>query len=201
MAHRAILMSASGYFETMLTGTFGIKVGEVISLGDAISFEALEKLVKFLYTGQLAANAVVSLEDLLCAADYLQIASAITKLIGPISKAIDKTNVLRFWNLRGMIKEPLAISMLRLFILMHFQQIVYDRSFLALDLETISWIVESDELVVESEAKVFQAIKMWINHDPTARQPHFVDLLARVRYDARVSVSTADAMDFVYRGC
>lgn len=201
MAHRAILMSASGYFETMLTGTFGIKVGEVISLGDAISFEALEMLVKFLYTGQLAANAVVSLEDLLCAADYLQIASAITELSGAITEAIDQTNVLRFWNLRGMIKDTDTITKLRRFILRHFQQIVYDRSFLALDLETISWIVESDELVVESEAKVFQAIKMWINHDPTARQPHFVDLLARVRYDARVSVSTADAMDFVYRGC
>lgn len=176
-------MSASGYFEKMLDGDFREKNSEVICLGDVITFEALDKLVKFLYNGELVATKEVSVEDLLCAADYLQMESANEALVGPISKAIDKTSALRFWNLRSMIKDTGTIAQLRAFILGHFKEIVYDRSFLAIDYETISWIVESDELQVDAEVDVFRAIRMWINHEHTEREKHFLSLLARVRFD------------------
>lgn len=181
-------MSASEYFEKMLSGDFTEKGSDCISLGDSITFESLEKIINFLYTDQLEADKKVSLEDLLCTADYVQIESAVARINELISDDITKVTVLCFWSLRGMIKNTEVIAKLRQFILKNFQDLVYDVSFLKIDFETISWIVESDELATASEMEVYRAIKMWINHDYVARKKHFLDLLGCVRYDDRMTV-------------
>lgn len=182
-------MTGSGFFETMLTGDFEEKDSEVICLGDTLSFDALDILVKFLYTDTLKPTQDVPLEELICAADYLQMEDAVQELSGQIREAISKSNVLRFWNLRNMIKDSETITAIRTFILGHFKDIVLDISFLKLDLETISWILESDELEVASEVDVFRAIKLWINHDYAGRHKHFLPLLGCVRYDKQMPVS------------
>lgn len=183
-------MSASEYFEKMLSGDFTEKDSDCISLGDSsVTFESLEKIINFLYTDQLEADKKVSLDDLLCTADYVQIQSAVDKINTLIRDEITKVNVLRFWALRSMMKDTEVIAELRKFILKNFQEIVFDVSFLNIDFETLSWIVESDELTTASEMEVYRAIKMWINHDHVARKKHFLDLFGCVRYDAKMTVS------------
>lgn len=182
-------MSGSGYFETMFAGGFREKDFEVVSLGEALSFACLEGLVKFLYTEELQPSKEVSLEDLLCAADYLQMPDAVMNLSTQIGKAINTTNVLRFWDLRGMIKDEETISKLREFILVHFASLLEDISFLQLNVETLLWILESDELSISEEVEVFRAIKKWINHDHAAREKHFLALLGCVRYDTKMQVN------------
>lgn len=181
-------MSASGYFEKMFSSDFVEKNAECVTLGNSLNFETLEILIKFLYTNELEPTRRVSLEDLLCAADYLQMETAVEKINAKIVEEMSNMNVLRFWALRGMIKDTAVIGKVRQFILKNFSELIFDIAFLKLDFETISWIIESDELTTVSEMEVYRAIRIWINHDHVAREKHFLELLCCVRYSEEMPV-------------
>lgn len=188
-AHRAILMAGSAYFETMFHGDFKEKESDKVSLGDSMEFQVLEMLVKFLYTGVLKPNKSISLERLLRAADYLQMADALEELHGLVDEELTCSNALSLWDLRNIIKCEETLAKIRSFILVNMMAIVEDISFLTIDVETITWILESDELTVNSEQDVFRWIRIWINHKYDSRLKHLPSLLRCVRYDAKMTVS------------
>lgn len=167
------------------------KDGKPVDLGlepNMIPFEILEKV--FVYTRTrtiLVTRATIS--DLILAADFFQMDLLKAKIAHRIQldnrrQIVDPKNSLQLWSLcthSECLKKPLEAI-----IAADFEFIMYESSFLSLDVQPVATITSWDSLNIKTEKVVFYAIKMWIDFAYCDRQQHFMRLLGCVRFDPQV---------------
>ena len=62
----------------------------------------------------------------------------------------------------------------------NFSTVVGSEDFLKLEVEQLMELFSADDLCVESEKMVFEAMLVWIKHDPAERSKFIVNLLEKV---------------------
>lgn len=151
-----------------------------IPLGD-VSGPILGDLIDFCYTHQILVD-MSNVENYLAAANMFQIVDLVKICENTFSKALDVTNAFKIiavadhYNLNSLRQAAL------IFTLEHFSIIVGNEAFYRLDVKRVAEYLGNDDIMVESEEDVFDAVIKWIEHDTEERLAHFGYLLKSVRF-------------------
>lgn len=123
----------------------------------------------------------INVQELLAAADMLQIPEVVDGCCQFLCRELHSTNalgILRFAEAHHC--ENLAESASN-FIYSHFPQVSQEDELLDMPLTLLSKLLTSESLRVDSESQVFNAALRWIRHDVLQRRQYVFDVLSHVR--------------------
>eukprot|EP00118_Oscarella_pearsei_P003985 m.16535 g.16535 ORF g.16535 m.16535 type:complete len:589 (+) comp26992_c0_seq3:152-1918(+) len=178
-AHRVVLAACSPYFRAMFTGELAESRQSHITLHE-ISPIALELLVEFAYTSEIAV-CESNVQVLLPAANVLQL-TAVRDFCGSfLQSQLHPSNCLGIQAFGDLHACADLKSAAHVFAQHHFVDVVRGDEFLALDAGDVAKLIESDDLGVQSEEQVFEAVLAWVKHDPLTRERDLASLIGLVR--------------------
>ncbi|GIY31014.1 kelch-like protein 12 [Caerostris extrusa] len=141
---------------------------------------AIDRIIKFAYTGKIYID-IENVEEILKAASFLQI-----EIVVRMCERILKRQ-LRLHNCLGIRDISFGHGLLDLFdesnsfVNVHFKAISFQDEFLKLDVEELKKLISSEDLLVESEVDLCDAVLRWLDHDPLGRGPLFPQILSKIR--------------------
>ncbi|XP_077289488.1 kelch-like protein 23 [Arctopsyche grandis] len=162
-AHLVVLMACSEIFmtkENLLNDVFSEYDDEVI---DAI--------LKYCYTGEINIGDKHRKK-------LLELANRLEVNIPPQFKTVNKSNclnVLKSTEDSELLKKAMDLT------LENFETLHKTQGFLNLPLFNVMEILKSNDLLVPSEESVFNAVKLWVNHDDANRTSDLAQLMRFVR--------------------
>ncbi|XP_077986092.1 kelch-like protein 35 [Glandiceps talaboti] len=179
-AHRCVLAGSSDYFSAMFTSNMSEMSTDVIRVVDDIS-ATLGILLQFVYTGHIDLRDI-EVETLLFSTILYQFPTITQSCEQYLSKKLKPENSVGIW----CFAKELALSGLgecaRKFSLAAFRETVQSEDFLNQSVNDLKELLSGDEMAVDAETTVVDAILTWINVDPERRSEYFEELLCTVRF-------------------
>ncbi|XP_019873564.1 kelch-like ECH-associated protein 1B isoform X1 [Aethina tumida] len=178
-AHRVVLAAASPYFKAMFTG--GLKESEMNRVKlQGVSATAMSRLINFMYTGMIRVteNTVC---QLLPAATMLQVPNVIQACCDFLERQLDPSNAIgiaSFAEQHGCIELYKKANQ---YIERHFSQICHEEEFLQLSAQQLISLIKKDELNVQDEKEVYNAVLKWVKYDEDNRHMKMECILSAVR--------------------
>ncbi|XP_014206731.1 kelch-like ECH-associated protein 1 [Copidosoma floridanum] len=178
-AHKVILAAASPYFKAMLTG--GLKECEMNRIKlQGVCPTAMAKLVNFMYTGKIRITEV-TVCSLLPAATMFQVSNVVEACCTFLEKQLDPTNAIGIANFAEQHGCCDLYHRANQFIVQHFSQICQEEEFLQLSAMQLVSLVRKDELNVQEEREVYNAVLKWVKYNEESRRPKMEPILHAVR--------------------
>uniref|UniRef100_H3DDJ9 Ectodermal-neural cortex 3 n=1 Tax=Tetraodon nigroviridis TaxID=99883 RepID=H3DDJ9_TETNG len=178
--HRAVLASCSRYFEAMFSGGLRESRDAEVDFHDSLHPEVLELLLDYAYSARVIINEE-NAESLLEAGDMLQFHDIRDAAAEFLEKNLHQSNCL------GMMLLSDAHQCRRLFepawrmCLADFAALVKTEDFLRLPGDKVQELILSEELEVEDESLVYEAVIDWVKADTERRRGELPRLLRCVR--------------------
>nr|XP_039252170.1 kelch-like protein 5 isoform X1 [Styela clava] len=178
-AHKLVLSSTSDYFHAMFNHDLLESTQSEIELND-IDPEALDELVKYMYSGKLELRED-NVERLLSTANILQLMVVVNAACDFLKNQLHPSNCLgihAFADTQGCVQLQQAA---REYTMEHFIEVTQNREFLLLPQEEVVKLFSSDEVNVPKEEDMFSAVLLWIQHDIEQRKSLIPELLSNIR--------------------
>ena len=178
-AHRIVLSSLSPYFKAMFTGDMAESKQREITI-NGIDAETLESIIDYAYTANIKITED-NVQLLLPAASILQFEEIRQVCSNFMLHRLSTENCLGvrvFAEIHGCSQLESAASV---FSQSHFPEVSKKDEFLTCTVEQLKELVAKDQLNVEGEFEVFEALINWIEQDKENRQKHISDLVRQVR--------------------
>ncbi|KAL9972262.1 hypothetical protein ACROYT_G018541, partial [Oculina patagonica] len=176
-AHRIVLCAASPFFYNALNSDMKEKKEGVIRLEET-SKAVMEEVLEYLYTGHVDINEHNAF-DLLVAADYFLIQSLKNLSSNFILKALSPSNCFFAYYSATKYQWKNIEKEASNFILANFEAATKCEDFVKLSIEQVEEWISSDEITVDSEERVFEAILRWFEGND---HQDFSRLLRHVRF-------------------
>ncbi|XP_049913114.1 kelch-like protein 40b [Epinephelus moara] len=177
--HRLVLCACSSYFRSIFLSDMEESKKREIVLED-VEPGVMGLVLKYLYTSKINVTEQ-NVQDIFAVANLYQIPSIFTVCVSFLQKRLSLSNCLAIFRLGLMLDCPrLAISA-RNFACERFQLISRDEEFLQLLPSELAAILANDNLNVETEEMVFEALMKWVSQDTQSREKDLPGLLDCVR--------------------
>ncbi|XP_034946076.1 kelch-like ECH-associated protein 1B [Chelonus insularis] len=178
-AHKIILAAASPYFKAMFTG--GLKESEMTRIKlQGVCPTAMARLIFFMYTGRIRVTEL-TVCTLLPAATMFQVNNVIEACCIFLERQLDPTNAIGIANFAEQHGCKNLYQKANQFIVQHFSQICQEEEFLQLSAMQLIALVKKDELNVQEEQEVYNAVLKWVMYNEEARGPKMAHILQAVR--------------------
>ncbi|XP_055845146.1 kelch-like protein 1 [Episyrphus balteatus] len=183
-AHRVVLSAASDYFMAMFSSPLKEANAQEIEV-QGIDGVTLLSIVEFVYSGNIMLH-TETVENILRAADFLQIRELISVCCLFMSEHIDDTNCLGI----AIFAEHLSYTELYekacSFATQNFGEVCQEKEFLELSSEQLIRLISSRDPEDSSvdEETVFFSIADWYDHDKANRERFLFDLLSLIQYQS-----------------
>ena len=179
-AHKSILCACSPYFKAMFTSSYSESSQGSVVIRE-VSSTALELLVQYFYTSEVYIT-TENVQELLSASCMFQIMPLKDACCEFMRRHLGVTNCL---GVRAMADLHSCAQLKKIaedFAKKNFASVIESEEFLKLEVEHLIDLFSSDELVVSSEEKVYEAVMIWIQHDPVKREEYLIQLLEKVSH-------------------
>ncbi|XP_016051682.1 PREDICTED: kelch-like protein 40 [Miniopterus natalensis] len=185
--HRLVLAACSPYFRARFLaepeGAGELRLEEV-------SPDVVAQVLHYLYTSEISLDEA-SVQDLFAAAHRFQIPSLFTICVSFLQKRLCLANCLAVFRL-GLLLDCARLAVAaRDFICARFSLVVRDADFLGLSADELIAVISSDDLNVEKEEAVFEAVISRVERHPLVRaQPELLRKLQMVKeaHEGRLTV-------------
>uniref|UniRef100_X2BA52 BTB domain-containing protein n=1 Tax=Capitella teleta TaxID=283909 RepID=X2BA52_CAPTE len=178
--HKVVLMAASPFFETMFQS--GLKEGAEQNIKlDFADSDIIKMLVEFFYTGYIELTdgnikaVVAGSEFLFCKHLKAHCEEYLVDTVD-LSNCIDYYRYGQVFNLKLLIKTAFD------FLLSKFREFREISDFDKLTEVELVEVVSCDQLNVENEDVVFEAVVHWVNADSDAREEVFPRIAPLIRF-------------------
>ena len=179
-AHRCVLSASSSYFQALFSDDFREKRSGVVRL-EAFDFIQMEKVLQFLYTGEVEID-LSNAQDLIMAADYLNIPSLKQNASAAMQRSIDVSNCLTLYKFSTKYGCALLKKSCDFYINQNFSHVSKSIAFRELDYESVIEFLRRDELNVNNEIEVFLSAISWVKYDLETREKILAEVLKYVRF-------------------
>ncbi|CAG9809236.1 unnamed protein product [Chironomus riparius] len=177
--HKVVLSSASPYFKAMFTG--GLKESEMSRVRlQGVCPSSMAKIITFMYTGRIHISEVTVCQ-LLPAATMFQVPNVIEACCAFLERQLDPTNAIGIANFAEQHGCTILKQKANQFIERHFTQICQEEEFLQLSAMQLVNLIRKDELNVQEEREVYNAVLKWVKYDEDNRYPKMEHILYAVR--------------------
>ena len=178
-AHKNILAASSAYFLGLFTSDMKERHQSEVKLEGFRSF-VMNDLLNYIYTGEVEITDE-NVKELVFAGDYLLIESLKDKGSMYLEETLSPSNCLsvRAFSEKYDCEELMDKS--ESFILENFVAVSKSEEFLRLKVSEIEKLISLDDVIVESEEQVYEAVISWVKHDVDNRRSDFAQLLSKVR--------------------
>lgn len=179
-AHRCVLSASSSYFQAIFSDDFREKRSDVVVL-EHTSFVEMDKVLQFIYTGEVKIDSK-SAQDVVVAADYLNIPALKQNASVVLERSIDVSNCL---SLQKFATKYCCVHLKEscdFYINQNFTQAAKSEDFVDLNYESLIELLRRDELHVEDEIAVFLSVISWVKHDLYCREKFLPEVLKYVRF-------------------
>lgn len=177
--HRVVLAAASPYFKAMFTLDLNESKQSHIELHE-IDFESVSHIVDYAYTGSIHIHQE-NVQNLLGAASLFQILPIQKACAKFLETQIDNSNCIGIFNFAHIHNCDSLRQKAREHIDKNFTEVCQGEEFLYLSEEKIQDLISSDELNVDREDIVFEAVMKWILEDEEERRSFIGNLLPHIR--------------------
>ncbi|XP_016366891.1 kelch-like protein 25 [Sinocyclocheilus rhinocerous] len=178
--HRAVLAACSRYFEAMFSGGLRESLDNEVNFRDSVHPEVLELLLDFAYSSRVIINEE-NAESLLEAGDMLQFHDIRDAAAEFLEKNLHASNCLGMMLLSDAHQCKRLYELSWRMCLIHFETLRDTEDFCGLSKDKLLDLILSDELEVEDEQIVFNAVMRWIRYDLDSRRDYLPELLRGLR--------------------
>ncbi|XP_068727336.1 kelch-like protein 2 [Montipora capricornis] len=179
-AHKNVLSAASPFFVKLLQTEMKEKDEGIVRF-EEISEPILEKLLEFIYTGEVEIDDEQNAKDLIIAADYLLLMCLKTAAGRFLEHRSTNANCISTLHFAKKYQCEELENNSRKFILDNFTGVAESDEFLNLDADEVSGWISSDEIYIEAEEDIFAIIQKWIEHKEGDRKAKFEELFTHLR--------------------
>lgn len=178
-AHKNILAASSAYFLGLFTSDMKERHQSEVKLEDFKSF-VMNDLLDYIYTGEVEITDK-NVKELVFAGDYLLIENLKDKGSMYLEKTLSPSNCLSVREFSEKYDCEELLDKSESFILENFVAVSKSEEFLRLGVSQIEKLISLDDVIVESEEQVYEAVISWVKHDVDNRKNDFPLLLSKVR--------------------
>ncbi|XP_056280146.1 kelch-like protein 12 isoform X1 [Pseudoliparis swirei] len=178
-AHRIVLAACSDYFCAMFTSELAEKGKSFVDI-QGLTASTMDILLDFVYTETVLVT-VENVQELLPAACLLQLKGVKRACCDFLESQLDPTNCL---GIRDFAETHNCLDLMQaaeLFSKKHFSEVVQHEEYMLLSQTEVEKLTKCDEIQVDSEEPVFEAVLNWVKHNRKEREPYLPDLLQYVR--------------------
>lgn len=177
--HRLVLCACSSYFRTIFLSDLDESKKKEIVLED-VEPGVMGLILKYLYTSKINVTEH-NVQDIFAVANMYQIPSIFTVCVSFLQKRLSLSNCLAVFRLGLMLDCPRLAVSARNYACERFQLISRDEDFFQLLPSELAAILSNDNLSVETEETVFEALMSWVSRDTEKRAKELPGLLDCVR--------------------
>lgn len=178
-AHRMILYLASNYFRALFDTPLTDKDKLVYSI-PGISGDILERVIEFCYHNTIDINED-NVDWLLAAASYLQVPDLEVRCIQYYRSCMRASNCLGIWAVAEKYASEELKRKAQAFVFRNIKEVVKCEEFMQLSTAQLDIILKSDDLNIDREADVFNALVQWVNFNVEERKNSFETLFQHIR--------------------
>ena len=178
-AHRNILSAASPFFCKLLQSDMKENREGIVRL-EEISGSVMEDVLEFIYTGTVEVTEE-NAEELVIATNYLLVPNLKTISGRFIQQQMCELNCISTFYFAEKYDCEELLNDSKSFIHANFASVADMNEFLSLEAKEVERWISSDEIVIETEADVFQIAQKWVEHNKSERKAAFEELLRHVR--------------------
>ena len=178
-AHRNILSAASPFFYKLLQSDMKENREGIVRL-EEISGSVMEDVLEFIYTGTVEVTEE-NAEELVVTTNYLLVPNLKTISGRFIQQQMCELNCISTFYFAEKYDCEELLNDSKSFIHANFASVADMNEFLSLEAKEVERWISSDEIVVETEADVFQIAQKWVEHNKSERKAVFEELLRHVR--------------------
>ena len=178
-AHRNILSAASPFFCKLLQSDMKENREGIVRF-EEISGSVMEDVLEFIYTGTVEVTEE-NAEELVVATNYLLVPNLKTISGRFIQQQMCELNCISTFYFAEKYDCEELLNDSKSFIHANFRSVADMNEFLSLEAKEVERWISSDEIVVETEADVFQIAQKWVEHNKGERKAAFEELLRHVR--------------------
>ncbi|KAG7224914.1 hypothetical protein INR49_014830 [Caranx melampygus] len=177
--HRLVLCACSSYFRHIFLSDLEESKKREIVLED-VEPGVMGLILKYLYTSKINVTEQ-NVQDIFAVANMYQIPSIFTVCVSFLQKRLSLSNCLAIFRLGLMLDCPRLAVSARNYACERFQLISRDEEFLQLLPSELAAILTNDNLNVETEEAVFEALINWVSRDVENREKELPGLLDCIR--------------------
>ncbi|XP_035030727.1 kelch-like protein 6 isoform X1 [Hippoglossus stenolepis] len=177
--HRAILAAASQYFRAMFCSGLKESHEEYVQI-QGLDSGTMGFLLEYTYTSR-ALLTHSNVQRILEAASQFQFLRVMDACAGFLSKSLHLDNCIGILNLAEHHVLSVLKSKAQDYIASQFSQVVQQQDFLELPAGSLETVLQRDDLNVECEECVFEALMSWVRAQHDERYPLLARLLSHVR--------------------
>ncbi|NXV72945.1 KLH30 protein, partial [Atlantisia rogersi] len=173
--HRSVLALCSHYFRAMFSGDFAESIAARVELKE-VEPGALEMLLDFAYTGKVTINQG-NVEGLMQTSSQLHFPTIQKVCSRYLRQQMDATNCLGICEFGESHGCPEVSSKAWSFLQENFEAVSQQEEFLQLSKERLAVYLSNDQLQVQEEQSLAEAVLRWVRHDPGPRAQFLPELL------------------------
>jgi len=177
--HRLVLVSGSPYFYAMFTGKMTESSADRVKINE-VDGNALLLLVEYMYTSIINVTED-NVQSLLPAANLLQLQFVRESCCSFLQSQLHPSNCLGIRQFADIHSCSDLLTQARSFTEQHFTDVVRGEEFHNLNVDQVCELIDSDQLSVNSEEMVYEAVVGWVRSDVNKRSKHMPKLLEHVR--------------------
>lgn len=157
--HRVIVASYSPYFQALLGHKFRENYQDTIPLSNIDSF-IFSLLLQYMYSGKIEIDDE-RVHDLFVASDMLQLEEVFQFCCHYLSVSLTEKNVIETWKIAKNFQCHSLCSEAENYILTHFRELIKLEQIKYLPKELLILMISNDDLIVDNEQQVLEAILIW----------------------------------------
>ncbi|NWI67896.1 KLH30 protein, partial [Todus mexicanus] len=177
--HRSVLALCSHYFHAMFSGDFAESIAARVELKE-VEPGALELLLDFAYTGKVTINQG-NVEGLMRTSCQLHFPAVQKVCSRYLLQQMDATNCLGICEFAESHGCPEVSSKAWSFLQENFEAVSLQEEFLQLSKERLATYLSKEQLQVQEEQSLAEAMLRWVRHDPGPRARFLPELLELAR--------------------
>ncbi|XP_061457886.1 kelch-like protein 24 [Rhineura floridana] len=177
--HRALLAAISPFFRDIFINTWKESSGREVLL-QKVAPSTVQSILKYIYTEEIALTPELA-PFLFAGASQLQIIPLQNLCCRFLMTNLSVQNCFEMYSLAQAEKSRALLHAVVQLLTNNFDRVSEQGDFLQLDFSTLVTLISSSDLEVDSEFRVYQAVRRWVQGQPSKHIPLLGELMLYVR--------------------